>query len=178
MSGFAKGSGYGSCANAPRLCETGRGECMKAAWTRFPIVIGILSIGTLLLQSGCASPSTLKRDGSISADNDTLWWILFAVAAAVFVVVVSLFLLALFRGSDGHSGSSSPGNRFVVVGGAIIPAVILFVIFGFTLSTMVVESASASPTALTIEVIGHEWWWQFVYPQDGFGTANEALAQI
>ena len=32
---------------------------------------------------------------------------------------------------------------------------------------------TTAPDALQIEVVGHQWWWEFKYPQLGITTANE-----
>ena len=29
------------------------------------------------------------------------------------------------------------------------------------------------PTALEVDVVGHQFWWEFRYPKYGFTTANE-----
>ena len=38
---------------------------------------------------------------------------------------------------------------------------------------VVVTQAKAAPDALQVQVIGHQWWWEFKYPQLGITTANE-----
>jgi len=41
--------------------------------------------------------------------------------------------------------------------------------------TVDVEAALSTPSnpALTVQLIGHQWWWEVHYPDQGFTTANE-----
>jgi cytochrome c oxidase subunit 2 len=54
-----------------------------------------------------------------------------------------------------------------------IPAVILIFIAIPTVRTIFATQAKAAPDALQVEVIGHQWWWEFRYPEYGITTANE-----
>jgi cytochrome c oxidase subunit 2 len=105
------------------------------------------------------------------------------VGAVVYVQVLALFFLALFRRraavanqSDDLPDTSPPSRSaqtFIIANGIAIPIVILTIIFGFNLVTLsALSPAEAAPT-LTIEVIGHRWWWEVRYPQHGVVTANE-----
>ena len=69
------------------------------------------------------------------------------------------------------------GVRWVVVGGMIIPAIVLTLTFAFTIAT---ENATAAPpkvAGMTVEIIGHRWWWEVRYAGGGSAqtviTANE-----
>jgi cytochrome c oxidase subunit 2 len=39
--------------------------------------------------------------------------------------------------------------------------------------TIFSTQAKAAPDALQVEVVGHQWWWEFRYPEYGITTANE-----
>jgi cytochrome c oxidase subunit 2 len=105
-----------------------------------------------------------------------------ALATGV-VAVVLLLLLALFRPRHGPPPPRDEpvaGNALgeagevglVVVAGIAIPAVILTGLLVFAVRTL---SALAAPpaAAMTVEVIGHLWWWEVRYPDHGITTANE-----
>jgi cytochrome c oxidase subunit II len=102
----------------------------------------------------------------------TLWWILFAFGTAVFVVVTLLFLYAIFRRRATDDEPPPDATRFVVIGGIIIPAVILLIAFAATMWTTL-RIVDAGPEALTIEAVGHQFWWEIDYPEQGIRTANE-----
>ena len=55
----------------------------------------------------------------------------------------------------------------------LIPAVILVFIAVPTVRTIFITQAQAAPGSLSIEVTGHQWWWEFKYPEYGVTTANE-----
>lgn len=103
-----------------------------------------------------------------------LWWVMLALAAVIFAVVVILLLVALFRPRRGDAETAPPGGRFFVpVAGVAIPAVILLVLFGLTVWTLRALEAPAAPPALTVDVTGHQWWWEARYPGHDVVTANE-----
>ena len=52
------------------------------------------------------------------------------------------------------------------------PAVILAIIAVPTVKTIFETQRQAPANALTVEVIGHQWWWEFRYPQYGVRRAG------
>src|ERR671936_917985 len=61
---------------------------------------------------------------------------------------------------------------------AIIPAVVLSVIAVPTVQTIFKTQGRARADALQVEVTGHQWWWEFRYPQYGVVTANELYLPV
>src|SRR5262249_11411192 len=55
----------------------------------------------------------------------------------------------------------------------IAPAVVLAVIAVPTVKTIFETQAPAPSGAMPLTVIGHQWWWEFQYPNQGVVTANE-----
>ena len=132
-------------------------------------------VASALLLSGCqAAPSTLSPRGPAAERLADLWWVLFSVAAVVFVLVMGLLTYALFRSrrSDGHTALGE-GRTFVTVGGALIPALILTGVMIYTVDVQRAISVPREEPALVIEIVGHQWWWEVTYPDYGFTTANE-----
>ncbi|HWD08851.1 MAG TPA: cytochrome c oxidase subunit II [Actinomycetota bacterium] len=135
-----------------------------------------------LLTAGCASeansPSILRSSGLGALDVERLWWILFAISAAVFAIVMALVFVALVRRNRPPVQVSGPeeevpwGGRFILLAGVVIPAVILTGTFALTLHEMSLLDTSGRHPAFTIQVIGHDWWWEARYP-NGAVTANE-----
>jgi cytochrome c oxidase subunit 2 len=61
------------------------------------------------------------------------------------------------------------------IGWTLAPALILVVIAIPTIRTIfLIDKPTTDPNALTIEVVGRQWWWEFRYPELGIVTANEA----
>src|SRR5690606_30173493 len=60
----------------------------------------------------------------------------------------------------------------------VAPALILILIAVPTVRTIFRTQAPAVPEALQVEVIGHQWWWEFHYPEYGVRTANELYLPV
>jgi cytochrome c oxidase subunit 2 len=103
------------------------------------------------------------------------------LGAAVIVFFGALAMLVigwLRRGTPGlplFGEREEINERMVLVFGIAIPAVVLVVLFGVSDVYMVGQTSPPNPqtTSMTIEVIGHQWWWEVRYPKSGAITANE-----
>src|SRR5581483_8787606 len=108
--------------------------------------------------------SAFAPGGQGAAQILSLTWVLTGLALLVFVCITGYLLVALFR----RRRSEEPRhvNDGLVIGlfGAVIPAVILLVVFGFTVHTMVALASPGGSAAATVEVTGHQWWWEVRYP--------------
>jgi cytochrome c oxidase subunit 2 len=128
------------------------------------------------LLGGCAeAPSALYPQGPAAERIATLWWIMFGVAAAIYALVLALLGLALFRKRDADPDSEqrpAGGRALILGGGVIMPAAVLLGLFGLTLGTMV-ALANPQEEALTVQVVGRQWWWEVQYPDQQIVTANE-----
>lgn len=125
------------------------------------------------LSSGCAAaPSVLRPRGPAAGQMATLWWGLFVVAVIVFVFVMGLLAYALWRRRRPDDRGLANGELFVTIGGGLVPA---FVLVGLMIYTVGVQNALSMPSspALTVQIIGHQWWWEVAYPDQNFTTANE-----
>ncbi|MEZ4869283.1 MAG: cytochrome c oxidase subunit II [Caldilineaceae bacterium] len=141
-------------------------------WNKLGQLGGMLTL-SLCLSSCAGAPSPLQPRGTAAADLARLWWVLLTVATVVYVIVLVLLGYGLFR-SRRRTGDGGLGNGrlFVLIGGGVIPALILI---GVMVYTVGVQAALATPAqaALTVELIGHQWWWEVYYPDQRFTTANE-----
>lgn len=145
-------------------------------------VVGLLFI--LFLLTGCAgSPSVYAPVGDNAQLITNLISSIFWIAAVVFVVVESLLIFTALRYSRKgiQSASQTEGNVRLEIGWTMLPAVVLAIVFVLSLSTLQTVSSQSiaaslnlsGPKAVTVRVIGHQWWWQFNYPDLGITTANE-----
>lgn len=147
-----------------------------------PAAMVLLFLLTACSQSGDGRPvvdagaAMLDAAGPAAAQINVLWWVMFGVGTLVYVIVMGYMLVALFRRRSGEfdpDNRPTEGTRIVIWGGAVIPAVILVGIFGFTVFTMGAIREPQVTEDLVIEVTGHQWWWDVRYPELGFRTANE-----
>ena len=140
--------------------------------------------------------SVLDPAGPQAAHISRLWWLLFWMATAVFVLVLGALAAALaarrptsaipaipateateaaFTLNPGEAGERW---RFRTVAAATGVTVVL--LFGLLVASVATGREIASldaPRALTLEVVGHQWWWEVHYldpdPAGSFVTANE-----
>jgi cytochrome c oxidase subunit 2 len=120
----------------------------------------------------------LDPQGPVSEAMADLFWLMLGLGGVVFVAVVVVLAVGLFRRRP--VGEPQPDrqrpNRFgrwFVVGGVAAPLVILLVVFGATVRSMRFVPTSAPPEALVIEVIGHQFWWEVRYPDQGVTVRDE-----
>jgi cytochrome c oxidase subunit II len=131
-----------------------------------------------MVMAGCgSSQSTLAPHSGPAHDIETLWWVMFVGSAIVFAVVTTLVVVAaLRRRGDALERKEAPpyARRLVVWGGAIVPLVVLVGLFVLILRTIpATSSAAASKGEFTIRVVGRQWFWDVIYPDQHFVTANE-----
>ncbi|HET7039048.1 MAG TPA: cytochrome c oxidase subunit II [Gemmatimonadales bacterium] len=140
----------------------------------------LLAAALLLALVACSGDpypqSTLHPSADASRTIDGLYRQIVVWATVVFVVVQAVLIVALIRFRR-RPGQPEPrqvyGNTFAEVTWTLAPAVILVFIAVPTIQTIFRVAGQASPDAVQVEVVGHQWWWEFRYPELGVVTANE-----
>ncbi len=153
---------------------------------RGQFLIKILMVLLPEMLAGCArAPSALAPVSWNASQIARLTWIIFGIAAIVFVVVEGALVFAALRFSRKPTEgppSQVEGNRVLEIGWTLAPALVLLAIFAISLQPLVsLASAPAAipggesppPEKLNVRVIGHQWWWEFDYPDLQINTANE-----
>jgi cytochrome c oxidase subunit 2 len=141
------------------------------------VVAGSMSAPFLLAACSALSPSTLNAQGPGAHTIAGLWWFMFAVSAAV-IAFVGLLLLVGIRPRRAPSReddtTTPPWVRTLIVGGGVVfPVIILSVLWVLTLKDMAALSDPTARLQYTVDVIGHQWWWEVRYPDQGIVTAND-----
>ena len=137
---------------------------------------------------GASIQSSLYPSGPQAERLSNLWWLMFWVCAAVFVLVMTVMLLALKKRTRESQSMSTPivtpapeqerKRRNIVIGSTVVTVLILFVflIVSFSVGRSLTAEL-AHKNALTIEITGHQWWWEARYRDPSaaniFTTANE-----
>jgi cytochrome c oxidase subunit 2 len=108
----------------------------------------------------------------------TLWWVMFGGACVGFTVIATLLLLGWIRrnrASLPFGGSERAATRLVVGLGIGTPIVLLTALFVWSDVFVIRSTAAPSPssTALTVHVIGHQWFWEIRYGGGQATTADE-----
>ncbi len=146
-------------------------RALRRTWSTVSRGRAVLLVGALL-GTGCGTfmdKGALAPKGPAASDYEKIFWYSTWTAVAVFVVVMGLLLFAMFR-PRGEEPSRLDGNRFVFLGGLVIPAVILMGMLGLTVTGL---NFTPQHGELEITVIGHQFWWEVYYPEGDFETANE-----
>jgi cytochrome c oxidase subunit 2 len=121
----------------------------------------VLASATL---GGCAG--ALDPKGPAAASRETLFLAALAVAVAVIVLVTWLTV----RAARSEHALGERADRFVLLGGLVMPTVVLMAFMGYSFSVL---ADVPDGDRLRIELVGHQYWWEVRYPDTGLVTANE-----
>jgi cytochrome c oxidase subunit 2 len=143
--------------------------------------IGAAALAAVLVAAlaGCGgNQSSLNPGGGPERSISNLFWVMFAGACIGFGFIVLLLFLGWWR-RDRPTLPGGGGERAalrVVLGlGVAVPVVVLSALFFY--SDLFVLRSTAAPargsTPVTIDVIGHQWWWEVRYRGSTAVTANE-----
>jgi len=122
--------------------------------------------------------SVLNPASPYAAHIGHLFWITFWISMAILLAVSAFVIFNLIRFRDrGQEGlpPQTHGNTLVEVTWTAIPLAILVVLFVLTMQTMAAVSPPRHPAGdpVNVDVIAHQWWWEFRYPGSHVVTANE-----
>jgi cytochrome c oxidase subunit 2 len=134
-----------------------------------------------LLAVACATDmSTLRPAGPFAAKISHLTWFLIILATTIYIAVMALLVWAVTRNRNRDPGVVDLSDRphhFVIWGGAVIPAIVLTVVFVAAMRVTGFFPPPAPRDALSVQVTGYQWWWKIQYHDADlskwFVTANE-----
>ncbi|MDQ6828958.1 MAG: cytochrome c oxidase subunit II [Gemmatimonadota bacterium] len=148
--------------------------------------IAYLAIATALTL-GLAACSTTTPNTTLTPHSefgriiDWIWNETLILGTIVFVGVEIGLIVTIVKWRH-RAGSPPPvqshGNTTLEITWTLIPAVVLAFIAVPTIKAIFQTQAKAAPGSLQVEVIGHQWWWEFRYPQYNIVTANELYLPV
>jgi cytochrome c oxidase subunit 2 len=116
------------------------------------------------------------------AINGLLWGLIWLSVIVVVIIALLVIVGIIVRGARGREVATTPVERsgngvgFIYIGVGI-STLVLVVYTGWTVATMAGIASPPSAPGLTIDVTGHQWWWEFRYENPDtsqvFLTANE-----
>lgn len=159
------------------------------------VLLGLFFIAMFLL-AGCAgSPSPLAPASMNSTLIYNLTVVVFLIAAAVFIVVEGVLFYSVIRFSRNKTPGEPEqieGNTKFEIAWTAAPAIVLLIVFFvslqalFPLAQAPITRTAKSPAGnapgvanvaadnnVQIRAVGHQWWWEFVYPDLNITTASE-----
>ena len=154
-----------------------------------PILLGSVLFLLAIAAFGCdlsLPQSTLDPKGDVAEHQRNLFLFVFWIAAVIFLIVIGALVYIIFRfrakpGSEDDVPPQTHGNTTLEIGWTIAPALIVIVV---TIPTIQGIAGTYDPPSdvesigeMTVEVVGHQWWWEYRYlDADGeldFVAANE-----
>ena len=143
----------------------------------------VLNLGSLtLLAVGCTpshAQSTFDTLGPVAREQAALFYVLFWVGLFVFVAVAGAIIYAAIRYRR-KPGQGDPeqihGHKRLEIAWTIAPTLLLAVVAVPSIAAIFNTANSPDPAdegGLVIEAVGHQWWFEFRYPDSGVVTANE-----
>src|SRR5262249_47228222 len=171
----------------PFLSRLRRPGTRKAGAVALTVVVA-----ALIAACGGDHPNSIFHQRTdFNRDVDYLFKILIYFGTAVFIFVEAILVWTLIK-YRARPGQPEPehvhGNTTLEITWTVVPLIILVLIGIPTIRTIIRTQAAARSDALQVEVVGHQWWWEFRYPQytmTGLGgktdtvvTANELYLPI
>jgi len=130
--------------------------------------------------------SALNPAGPNAGSLASLWWLMFYVCSAVYVLVMIVLVIAIRKGTRQKdlnpvlniSSKTETRRRNAVLSAVVVTTVVLFVFLIASFSTGRSLTADLKDkNGLSIEVTGRQWWWEVRYndvdASNIFTTANE-----
>lgn len=146
-------------------------------------------VGLAVTLSGCAiieleeNPLTIfEPAGPFAGEADSLFWLVFWIATGVFALVMGILIVILFAFRDRRKGDQKEpkqlhGSPKLEVLWTVIPALILATIAVPTVAS-IFDLTECSPDAMEVDVIGHQWWFEYYYPDADIYTANVMVVPV
>jgi cytochrome c oxidase subunit II len=143
----------------------------------------LLTLLLALALAACSSTdpqNTMTPNGFVAEKLMDLWLLVFWLAAAVFVLVEGLLVYTVVRYRR-RPGQPMPtqthGHTVFEIGWTILPTLVLVGI-GIPSVRVLFELDEPPTPPLEVEVVGHQWWWEFRYPAYNIVTASDLVIPV
>lgn len=147
----------------------GRRGWFASAWASTCVLVG----------AGCSGPfpqSTFSTGSEQAGALSNLFILIFGLAVIVFLLVQGALIFTVIR-FRARPGAPDPkpihGHTTLEIGWTLAPAFIISLIAIPTVREIWLEALAEPENPVVVDVVGHQWWWEFNYPDLGVRTANE-----
>jgi cytochrome c oxidase subunit II len=162
---------------APTSVRGRRGRDAATVRKRTVLVLGLAALA--LAAAACApnaTQSALEPKGPYAQKSYDLFVPVFWVAVGIFVIVEGALVLFAIRYRHRKNRTTIPaqvhGNTRLEIAWTILPTLILAGVAVPTIATIWDLAAKPTGNVLEVNVLGHQWWWEFDYPDQNIITAN------
>jgi cytochrome c oxidase subunit 2 len=140
-------------------------------------VARLVPVVAALTGCGLSSPqTTLEPVSDFGRLSHSIFMQIFWWDVGIFLVVATVLLLVIvrFRERDPEAlPRQVRGSAKMELGWTVAPAIILTFIAFPTVGAIFRVQGPPAADALKVRAIGHQWWWEFVYPDLGIATATD-----
>ncbi|GAC1377911.1 MAG: cytochrome c oxidase subunit II [Ktedonobacteraceae bacterium] len=142
--------------------------------TRWGAITSVVLLSSLLLAACGSNATILEPAGPVASQEANLFWFVLWVATFIFVAVEAALIYSIIR-YRARPNTPEPrqlhGNNTLEIMWTVAPALFLFAVLAGTIYTMF---GLQQPTGnhLEVQAIGHQWWWEFRYPNQNITTAD------
>jgi cytochrome c oxidase subunit 2 len=140
----------------------------------------LAAAGALLATSGCAGVQSALAPAGREAERiaSLTWW----MTAGALVVWIGVIALAWWCARvQGRAFRIRLDRWLIVVGGVVVPIVVLTILLIYGLAWLPPLVARAPAGSLQVVVTGEQWWWRVRYLRgdgDAIDTANEIRVPV
>jgi cytochrome c oxidase subunit 2 len=150
---------------------------------RWQAALAAVGLGSFAQAQALPVPNVLDTASPQAAEIGTLFWWVMGLSVLVLVVVLVFLGAVIWRGwRERHRVEEPPqihGNAALEVTWTVVPLALLGVLLVLTVaSTFRLSGLSAPENALHVKVIGKQFWWEMLYPEEGIVTANELVVPL
>lgn len=129
------------------------------------------------LMTSLGSGGIFDPAGPQASEITRLWWALASMGTVVYLLVLAFIVGGVRRRRDDRGQGGPPQtdgvSKWIVLGGVAMPVAVLAAVFGLSLAANSALPGKPPENAIVIDVIGHQWWWEIRYGEEGLETANE-----
>jgi cytochrome c oxidase subunit 2 len=126
-----------------------------------------------------ATPSIFSPASTPADSIHHLSLFVLTICGLIFLFVAGLLLYSVVKfrrasDDDNREPAQIYGSNRMELAWTVIPVLIVVVLFLATARVIhAVQDARFPPDTIEVTAVGHQFWWEFKYPQQGFITANE-----
>jgi cytochrome c oxidase subunit 2 len=152
---------------------------------RWLALFSFLLLSSILL-TACgeeSSTSILNVAGPVAADESFLFYVILGLAIVIFLGVEGMLVFSIFRYRERPNmpnPKQTHGNLILELIWTAVPTAVLFGLLFVTIRGLMQVAPEAEPhnaNTKTVKVVamGHQWWWEFYYPDYNITTADELV---
>lgn len=146
-------------------------------------LLALALVVTFPLWANAQAPDMFNPASPDATEIRELFYLVLAISAIIFLLVggALAYFIIRFRDPPGapRDDSEPPqiyGSQPIEIAWTLAPTLIVFVL-SLVVIRSVIAMRSETPVAgeLRVRAVGHQWWWEFEYPDLGFTTANQLV---